>query len=274
MSNVSTINLKDRLYEKLPNAYRSEDSYISPNPYPLKRFLQVLGEGFNFIEDKITDFTNMFDAESTPTVLLDYISSMLGYKFPAELTDDEKIRLIIALPNIIKSKGTAISFKYLASIIYNSDAEVTYINIPTTLICSNDSRIRSTFNLTLNGYRSLLVTVTTEWGNSAEDLQAKFIKLAEFIRPINYTVNFAYLNYFNDSYIPNYSNDSYELSTVKDPYHTDTLIRITDDVTSDKSLETTIYSRYNVLSYDSPSILGSKTNLLGSKFILTTTPMY
>lgn len=113
-----------KLYEALPPLYRREDAKVRPKPYPLKRFLQVTGTGFNFLAKKQEGHSDMFNLYKTPSEFLPHLGEMLGYNFPYEMTEIEQRNFLKVLPYLYKFKGTEKVFDYLGIVVYGSKTKV------------------------------------------------------------------------------------------------------------------------------------------------------
>src|SRR3712207_2664183 len=93
--------VSEQLYYRLPNIYRLEDAKVKgAHPLPLKRFLQVLGTGFDFLEDKIEGLINLYDIDNCPVEFLDKIVETMGFKFPYALPENEQRRFVKILPRL------------------------------------------------------------------------------------------------------------------------------------------------------------------------------
>jgi phage tail-like protein len=112
------------LYDKLPEIYKSEDGRITPNPYPLKRFLSVFGVGLDFMKSKIDGHMNMYDPSTCPAEFLPLIAETFGFSFPHTLTELEQRRFVKMLPELYKIKGTDDSFIQLAQAIFGNDSSI------------------------------------------------------------------------------------------------------------------------------------------------------
>ena len=169
------LNLGEKLYYKLPSVYISEDSKIEPSPYPLQRFLKVLGGGFDFIESKVEDFGNVIDIDICPPEYLQLIASMLGIEFPYSLDEATQRRYIKIIPVLNRLKGTTSSFEYLARETFGSSAVVSAYKIPYEE------------GMTPEEWRRILVRVELD-GESTylANKEENFKKFAEILRPANY----------------------------------------------------------------------------------------
>jgi phage tail-like protein len=111
------------LYDLLPQLYKTEDSRLEPNPYQLKRFLQINGVGLDYLRDKAKGHSDLFSVDNTPPELLPHLAEMLGFEFPYSMSVNEQRSLIKLLPTLYKLKGTQSVFDYLSRQIFGLDAK-------------------------------------------------------------------------------------------------------------------------------------------------------
>lgn len=177
------------LYDKLPQLYRTEDSKINPSPYPLKRFLEIAGVGFDYLAEKQEGHANMYDLYKTPNELLPYLGEMMGYKFPYEMSDIEQRNFLKVLPLLYKFKGTERVFDYLAQVVYGPQ-----------------TRVNSEYRLNvdpINPYKHV-IDIYIEVNGSFNDVivrAERFHKFANNFRPINTVVNPVIQMFYADEYI-------------------------------------------------------------------------
>lgn len=179
------INLKDNLYKNLPSIYKYEDSLASPDPFPLKRFLSVLGDGgFNELESYIKDIENLYDVDNNNDIFLPYLSEMFGIKFPFDAGMDVALQrnILKILPILYKLKGTEDSFNYLSRELfgYGSKAE-TYTKTYAEMLPEEVWAIERTkifVRLEANGEDDYVAQHINSFGD-------RYIHYAEIIRPAN-----------------------------------------------------------------------------------------
>lgn len=121
------MNMGNKLYTLLPEIYKMEDANISPNPYPLKRYLQVLGGGMDALASGLTDYGNLKNVDKCPDELLDILATFYDFKFPANTSNEVKRRILKVLPLLFQNKGTSQAFLYLTRAMFGvtSDIEIT-----------------------------------------------------------------------------------------------------------------------------------------------------
>jgi hypothetical protein len=168
------IKLSENLYNKLPPLYKSEDSKIEPIPFPLKRFLQVLGGGFDFLESKIIDFGNIIDVDNCPNEYVNLLAHLLGIDFPYSMDVATKKKFIKVFPTLNKLKGSPSSFEYLARETFGS----------TAVISTNKTQYVE--GMPSEEWRKIHVRVELD-GESLylSDKEESFKKFAETLRPAN-----------------------------------------------------------------------------------------
>lgn len=188
MSNKPKVS--EQLYSKLPNIYRVEDSRVRGTyPLPLKRFLQVLGTGYDFMEDKIEGLVNLYDIDNCPSEFLAKIVETMGFKFPYALPENEQRRFVKVLPYLYKTKGTTNSFEYLAREIFGTK--------------SSTKAYKQTYKegMTPREWRTIFVEITTD----GEQLnlgrkEEYFRRFSELVRPVNTTLVVLLMIYYSDFY--------------------------------------------------------------------------
>lgn len=119
-------NYGEKLYSLLPPLYRTEDAKIRPTPFPLKRFLQIAGTGFDHLDEKLKGHENLFDVDRTPRELLPHLAQMMGFDFPYDMTEFEQRTFLKVLPILYKYKGTSRVFDYLGQVIFG---QYTIVNV-------------------------------------------------------------------------------------------------------------------------------------------------
>ena len=114
----------DYLYNnKLPGVYKREDAKFL-NPYPLQRFLKLLGFGFDSMMDSIQAQEDLYDIDKCPVEFLSLIVETIGFVFPYALDEKEQRKFTKMLPKLYKAKGTPKAFEYLAREIFGTESEV------------------------------------------------------------------------------------------------------------------------------------------------------
>src|SRR5574344_668373 len=100
----------DIFYNRLPEFYRNADKDLE-TPYQLKKFLNILGGGFDSLYDDIKLTSKNFDVDDANPYVLDSQIKMLGFTFPYEMSDNDKRNLIKVLPTLYQNKGNAKVFE-------------------------------------------------------------------------------------------------------------------------------------------------------------------
>jgi phage tail-like protein len=198
------LNLGTSLYDKLPEVYREYDALQSPTAYPLQRFYKVLGTGFDYLEGKINDYSNILDVDNCPKEYLLLLANLLGFEFPYSMDEATQRKFIKILPTLYKMKGTPISFEYLAKEIFGSTAVI--------------SVFKNTYTAGMPASEWRKVFVKVEFDGEAlylEGKEANFEKFVEMLRPVNcilvtdlslfYLDDYNYYAKVSDSYPADYS---------------------------------------------------------------------
>jgi hypothetical protein len=115
--------LGEMLYSMFPALYRREDAAQEPE-FPLKRYFQILGTGFDFMKDKITGMEDMYNLDNTPAVFLPYLYHQLGFDFPYFLTETEQRSLLKVVPMLYDNKGSSRVFEFLARNMFGNDMQI------------------------------------------------------------------------------------------------------------------------------------------------------
>lgn len=187
---MANLKLGDRLYNKLPNIYRKTDAQIKGNhKYPLKRFLQIAGAGFDFLEQRIDDLSNIYDIDKCPPEFLSKIVEGMGFKFPYALPENEQRRFVKMLPYLYKTKGTVRSFEYLAREIFGTKSS------------TKAYKAEYKEGMSPEEWRKIYVDITTD----GEQLnlgrkEIYFRRFAELVRPVNTILIFFLTTFYDDFY--------------------------------------------------------------------------
>jgi phage tail-like protein len=236
----------DTLYSLLPSFYRNEDSKISPNPYPLQRYLQIAGVSFDYLKDKIDSFKDLFDPDKCPAELLPYLPEFYGIKMPFSMSEGDMRKFIKILPDLMAYKGQDKAFTFLAREIFGSDTQVSAY------------RQAYTKGMAVSDWRKIFVNVTADGEKfSVGNRQVNFVNLAEIIRPVN--------RYLIMSYSLFYSESVDILNAIALEYH-DVIISTANDTDTPSIGFTDDSSSYYFTP--NPSILSSPKNSLVTNFKL------
>lgn len=112
----------DFLYNKLPEVYRIQDAKLN---YPLKGFLSVLVEGgFQLLETDITNFGDIFNPDKCPKAFLPFLSAILGFEFPFDMSEKVQRRLLKNISNIYRLMGTKDALSFLINEITGFDSVI------------------------------------------------------------------------------------------------------------------------------------------------------
>ena len=166
---VSDKDFHEILYNHFPQLYRTEDANIQPEPYPLKRFMQIASEGFKALESEIDGMQLLFNADFMPEKYLDPIARMMGFDFPVGTTVTEKRRVIKNLPTLYKLKGNERVYGMLARLLFHKDAKTSVKWI----------RSENQTNLQVN------LEVGDSQSSEIDGKMERFKELIEFFRPVN-----------------------------------------------------------------------------------------
>ena len=207
---MSKLNLWEYLYnKKLPEVYKTEDAH-SLNKFPLKRFFQVLGVGFGYMENVINDLENLYDVDNCPTEFLGYIVDTMGFVFPYALPEKDQRKFIKILPKLYKAKGTPKAFEYLAREIFGTSSGVraykeTYVP-----------------GMTPRQWRRIYVEVSTDGEQfNLGRKQEYFKEFCELVRPVNTILVTVLIGYLQDAYDTDRLEDPYALDKVDDFFQED-----------------------------------------------------
>lgn len=187
------VNLRDNkdfselLYKTLPELYRREDAKVKPHPFPLKRFLQVTGVGFDHLKAKMDGHYDLYDLDKTPAQFLPYLANMMGFDFPYEMSEYDQRRFIKVLPLLYKYKGTYRVYEYLGQVIFGEDARAESTLRPKPHATLNDSRYQLSENLILNTSQNVIdlrVSINGEIDLLNEKVE-RFSRFSDKFRPLN-----------------------------------------------------------------------------------------
>lgn len=239
------LNLGENLYNKLPAFYKSFDSKIEPNPYPLKRFLQVLGGGFDYLEGKIVELGDTLDIDACPPEYLRLVGHLLGIEFPYAMDVDTQRKYLKVMPNLYRLKGTHDSFEYLARETFGSSAVISTFKTQYVEGMPPEEWRKFHIRIELDGETLYLV--------NKED---NFRKFAELLRPANTILITDLALFYMDKYVirPNaeykvdiihgLDTDDYNKSLLVDTYLHEIMTSNYDDdylkVVSEEILDSTI----------------------------------
>lgn len=174
------LNLGDKLYSRLPSVYKSEDAKLSPNPYQLKRFLQVIGEGYNDLEQNIIDYTNIYNVDKCPAPLLPLLAQTYGLEFPYSMDEATQRKFIKIIPKLYVYKGTDTAFKFLAREIFGQGT------VTTTTVNTKPEEMSDLDWINSGEWQKIFANVEMD-GETLflNNKQFNFIKFCEILRPAN-----------------------------------------------------------------------------------------
>lgn len=225
------------LYEKLPEIYRREDANMLPLPYPLKRFLKVLGAGFDEVQKYIEDFRNVQNVDTCPKELLPLLAQQFGLDFPYDMDEASQRKFIKVLPVLYSNKGTEDAFKFLAREIFG---ESTNLNISKA---EKPEDMPQEEWEKLGDWQKLLVYLEVNGETlKLDNKHLNFIKFCEIIRPVNTTV-IPYLAMFYEDYFDRINN-------VRDNYNGDFISEVIQDVRLQNILDEEVAFKVSELVLD------------------------
>lgn len=175
------LNLGDNLYNKFPELYLSEDT---KQGYALKRFMEVLGGGFDKAEQDIINFSNIYNADLCPAPLLPLLAEQFGLEFPYDMDEATQRKFIKVLPFLYQFKGTDKAFKYLAREIFGEGTVTnSYTLTPPQGVTweewINDPQTKS-------DWQKVFIRLEVDGENLfLDDREVNFVKFAELLRPVN-----------------------------------------------------------------------------------------
>ena len=190
------MDLKDFLYNRLPEIYRREDAKVSPSPYPLRRFLDLLTEGgLQTVLNYIEDFRSIQNVDEFPKELLPLIAQQYGLEFPYDMDEASQRKFIKVLPTLYANKGTEEAFKYLAREIFGEGTNLQANMAQKPVDMSDEDWLNS------DDWHKLLVYLEINGETlKLENKHLNFIKFCEIIRPVNTTVIPYLALFYNDIY--------------------------------------------------------------------------
>lgn len=186
------IHLGDKLYENLPRIYREEDSRISGNPLPLKRYLQILGGGFDYLDEKIDKYSTIYDIDKAPAELLPKLIEFMGMNIPYNMDDQTFRKFLKSLPSLYKMKGTSNAFHYLAREIFGTTTTIE-VTTPTYV----DGMLPE-------DWRKILIKLIADGEQLfLENKITNFERFAEIARPVNRKLVIDLTVFYSDIYLFN-----------------------------------------------------------------------
>ena len=258
------MDLKDLLYERLPELYRREDARVSPSPYPLKRFLEVLTEGglqelLNYIED----FRKVQNIDECPKELLPLVAQQYGLEFPYDMDEASQRKFIKVLPTLYANKGTEEAFKYLAREIFGQGT-----NLSTEMAKKPDGMSDEEWEK-LGDWQKLLVYLEVDGETlKLDNKHLNFVKFCEIIRPVNTTVIPYLAVFYRDIYNRlNKANDMINTEYIEEKSEDKFTAKIQDvfEFINVSDIWTEVYSGTTKLIH---SNLNDEQGLLNQNFIL------
>lgn len=169
-------------YKRLPEIYKKEDRNAL-NPYQLKKYLRILGEGFDDIEKSVDSLKFNFDMDLATTETITPSAKLLGFNFPYNMTENEKRNLVKILPLLYRNKGNAKVFEYLANVIFGQYSNPVTIDLEksTMLVGSNPNAHCITIG----------VSYLDELPNLLDRLR-NYIMFVEEFRPVNLFLKYVF----------------------------------------------------------------------------------
>lgn len=205
------LNLKSSLYEKLPTIYRDCDNVVSQsNPYPLKRYLEVLGGGFDELERYLQDFNNLRDVDKCPKDLLPNFAKMYGLDFPYDMDEQTQRKFLKVLPILYTKKGTEDAFKFLAREIFGEGT-----NLKATMAQKPPDTTEEDWRKSGDWNKIFVYLETNGEGFMLANKEHNFKKFSEIIRPVNTRVIPHLALFYQDIYLRDkLCNDTLQTDTI------------------------------------------------------------
>lgn len=104
----------------LPAIYQSEP--ISRDF--LDRFLRIFQTIFESFETKIESFADFLDPQGTPSGFLEWLGSWIAMTFDPDMTEDVRVRLLRAAPELYRKRGTASGLRLFLQLAFGIDARI------------------------------------------------------------------------------------------------------------------------------------------------------
>ena len=175
------LKLGENLYNKFPELYLSEDA---KNGYALKKFMEVLGGGFDKAERDIINFSNIYNADLCPSSLLPLLAEQYGLEFPYDMDEATQRKFIKVLPFLYQYKGTDKAFKYLAREIFGEGTVTNSYTLSPPEGVSWEEWINDP--KTKEDWQKVFVRLEVNGENLyLDNREVNFIKFAELLRPVN-----------------------------------------------------------------------------------------
>ena len=233
----------DKLYEILPELYRREDSNIAPIPYPLKRYLKILGTGMDALAKDINDFNNIHNIDLCPDELLDIACNFYGFKFPANTSSATKRRILKVLPSLYQHKGTRKAILYLVRAMFGVTSEI-------EVYCP-----RYEEGMTSEELRRIFLKIQVD--DTVLDVDSKmenFSTYAEIIRPVNRKFVVSLSTLFNEELQSGWANESNDIIKLKDFYFVDDTFTTLNRFTSNKDRTLALGFHHNILDREGTGV--------------------
>lgn len=256
------MDIKDLLYDRLPEIYRRVDAE-QPSPYPLKRYLEILTEGgLQQLLNSIEALRKIQNIDDCPKEFLPLIAQQYGLEFPYDMSETAQRKFIKVLPKLYAYKGTEEAFKFLAREIFG---EATNLKAN---MAQKPKELSEEEWEKLGDWQKLLVYLEIDGETlRLENKHINFIKFCELIRPVNTTViPYLALFYQDNYYRLNKSEDNRNLDyiTEKNAEKTTKPILDTEDITKPIELWKDVYR----MSPSTSNLLN--TSRLNNNFVLNT----
>lgn len=206
------MDIKNFLYDRLPELYRSYDANQS-SPFPLKRYLEILTEGgLAELLKYIEALRSIQNIDECPKEFLPLVAQQYGLEFPYDMDENTQRKFIKILPKLYANKGTEESFKYLAREIFG---EAT--NLKASMSQKPEGITDEEWE-SLKDWQKLLVYLEIDGETlKLDNKHINFLKFCELIRPVN-TVVIPYLAlFYRDIYdILNRANDIVNFDNIRE----------------------------------------------------------
>ena len=138
---VSSTDLVNFLYyKKLPQVYRDEDEKIG---YPLKRYLEALGEGYNGAIQDITNLMLVLDPKALPEELFPYLCASFGIEYLPDIDITYQRKFLSNAGELVKRRGTYSSIHFLIRALTGLESELAFKDgvLSITLLAKNVEQV-------------------------------------------------------------------------------------------------------------------------------------
>ena len=112
---LDSYNFGDKLYNSIPEVYRTEDEKVN---FALKRYLEALSDGgFAKVIEETNNILNLVDSEKIDAKLLPILFKSYGFEIFNGVPEMYLRKLLPVVSNLFSLKGSITSVEFLTSII-------------------------------------------------------------------------------------------------------------------------------------------------------------